>query len=224
MPETLTIYDTLLRLPLFQGMSSSDLQEIVSRIRFGFRRHSRNTTVISEGTPCEGLLFLLDGETEIISTAADRSYNVTEELPAPCVIEPERVFGLRQHYLRTYRTRSTAHFLHIRKDDTMLLTSEFMVFRLNLLNVLSAQSQKFLHEQWRSHAGDDSERIRRFLVSRCAIPSGRKLFRIKMRQLAAETGLTRNEVSLVLNTLENEGKLTLRRGIIDVPDIKILQQ
>ena len=222
MPAALTIYDKLRELPLFQGMSGSDFQDIVTRVRLGFRRYSRNTTIADSGDSCDGLLFLMDGEAEMVSTSADHSYRVTETITAPCVIEPERTFGLHQRYLRTYRTRSTSHLLHIGKDDTLLLSSEFMVFRLNLLNIISTQSQRLQKELWRRHPENDCEKVIRFLATHCTKPTGKKTFHIKMRQLAAETGLTRNEVSKTLNELEQAGKILLQRGIINVPQMENL--
>lgn len=222
MPTALTIYDKLIELPLFQGMSGSDFQDIVARIRFDFRRYSRNTTVANSGDRCDGLLFLLDGELEMVSTSADRSYRVTEFIIMPGVLEPERAFGLQQRYLHTYRTHSICNFLHIGKDDTLLLSSEFMVFRLNLLNIISTQSQRFQKELWRHHPENDREKILRFLSTHCTKQTGKKIFHIKMRQLAAETGLTRNEVSKVLNELESTGKIQLQRGIINVPKMETL--
>lgn len=223
MPEALTIYDKLIGLPLFQGMSSSDLQDIVSRVRFGFRRYSKNTTIISGSDKCDGLLFLLDGETDMVSVSADHSYRVTEDFVAPGIIEPERVFGLQQHYMRTYRTRTICHLLHIGKDDVVLLSSEFMVFRLNLLNIISTQSQRYQKELWRHHPENIQERIQRFFFLHSATQTGKKVFHIKMRQLAAETGLTRNEVSAALNAFESSGKLVLQRGIITIPKIEHLR-
>ena len=223
MPETLTIYARLIGLPLFQGMSSSDLQDIVSRVRFGFRRYSKNTTIVSGSDKCDGLLFLLDGETDMISVSADHSYRVTEDLAAPGIIEPERVFGLQQHYMRTYRTRTICHLLHIGKDDVILLSSEFMVFRLNLLNIISTQSQRHQKELWRHHPENALERIQRFLSLHTATQTGKKTFHIKMRQLAAETGLTRNEVSAALNALQSAGKIILQRGIITISKMEHLR-
>lgn len=222
MLTALTIYDKLRELPLFQGMSGSDFQDIVARVRFGFRRYSRNTIVANSGDRCDGLLFLLDGEVEMISTSANRSYRVTEFIMTLEVLEPERAFGLQQHYLRTYRARSICHVLHIGKDDTLLLSSEFMVFRLNILNIISTQSQRFQKELWRHYPANDNERVMRFLYAHCTRKTGKKIFHIKMRQLAAETGMTRNEVSKALNDLESAGKLLLQRGIINIPKMEAI--
>ena len=43
-----------------------------------------------------------------------------------------------------------------------------------------------------------------------------------MRQLATELNLSRLEVSIALNELQQQEKLILRRGIIEVPALQIL--
>lgn len=216
------LYDKLLGLPLFQGMSSSDLQGVVANARIGFLKYGRNQVVISEGQACQRLLFLLDGEMEMTATSADHSFSVTEQLPTPSLIEPERVFGLTQHYSRTYTTRSQCHLLSIGKDDVIRLTSEYMVFRLNLMNILSTQSQRLQRFAWQHHSVNVESRVVRFLRQHCALASGRKVFHITMQQLADETNDARLDVSTVLNKMNDEGKIILQRGIITIPKMEVL--
>ena len=213
------LYDKLLGLPLFQGMSSSDLQEVVTRVKIGFLKYRRNETIIKAGDKCQRLLFLLDGQMDMTTTAANHSFTVTEQLTAPSLIEPERVFGLTQHYARTYTTRSLCHMLSIGKDDVIHLTSEFMVFRLNLINILSTQSQRHQRNLWLHSPENIHDRVVRFLRDHCATPSGQKVFHIKMQQLAHEINASRLEVSNVLNALDSKNIITLQRGMITINNL-----
>lgn len=216
------LYDKLLGLPLFQGMSSSDLQEVIANAKIGFMKYVRNQTIITEGQACQRLLFLLDGNMEMTATSADHSFCVTEQLPAPSLIEPERVFGMTQHYSRSYTTRSMCHLLSIGKDDVIWLTSKYMVFRLNLMNILSTQSQRQQRYLWQYNPSNVEGRVVRFLRQHCALPSGEKVFHIKMQQLANEINDSRLEVSEVLNRLDADGRIRLQRGIITIPKLESL--
>lgn len=216
------LYDTLLGLPLFQGFSSSDLQDVVTRVKMGFLKYKRNQIVVEAGQPCQRLLFLLDGDMDMQSTSADHSFLVTEQMPAPSLIEPERIFGLTQRYSHTYTTRSQCHLLAIGKDDVILLTSEYMIFRINLMNILSTQSQRQQRFLWQHHPDTVKGRVVRFLRQHSALPSGRKVFHIKMQQLADEINDQRIEVSEVLNQMDAEGRIILQRGIITIPNLATL--
>lgn len=213
------LYDKILGLPLFQGMSSSDLQGVVTNVRMGFLKYKRNETVVTEGEPCKRMLFVLDGEMEMTSSSADHSFTVTEQLVPPMLIEPERLFGLTQHYSRTYTTRSLCHMLALGKDDVVRLSSEYIIFRINLMNILSTQSQRQQRLLWQHHTDSVRGRVIRFFRQHCSIPSGHKVFHIKMQQLADEINEQRILVSDVLNQLDAEGLIRLQRGIVTIPNL-----
>lgn len=217
------LYDKILGLPLFQGMSSSDLQEVVSRVKIGFLKYKRNETIIEAGDKCQRLLFLLDGDMEMTTTSANHAFSITEEMTAPSLIEPERVFGLNQNYSRTYTTCSLCHMLSIGKDDIILLASEFMVFRLNLMNILSTQSQRLQRSIWQHTPTTVRGRVVKFLKDHCAMPSGKKVYHIKMQQLADEINVPRLDVSNVLNALDDEGLIVLQRGIVTINNLVTLK-
>lgn len=213
------LYDKILGLPLFQGMSSSDLQGVVANVRMGFMKYKRNETIITEGEPCRRMLFVLDGEMEMTAASADHSFTVTEQLVPPMLIEPERLFGLTQHYARTYTTRSQCHMLAIGKDDVVRLSSEYIIFRINLMNILSTQSQRQQRLLWQHHTDTVRGRVVRFFRQHSSIPSGRKVFHIKMQQLADEINDQRILVSEVLNQMDAEGLIQLQRGIVTIPNL-----
>lgn len=45
------LYDRLLGLPLFQGLSGCDIDDIVEKTKFGFHKSPANKTYRREGTP-----------------------------------------------------------------------------------------------------------------------------------------------------------------------------
>lgn len=216
------LYDKLLGLPLFLGMSSSDLQEIVTKVKFGFTRYNRNTVIVDETEPCNGLLFILDGEVEMTTSAANHSFTITEYPSTPLAIEPNRLFGLYKHYSHRYVARTQSHGLFVRKDDIMLLASEFIIFRLNLLNIISTQSQRLTRQIWHHVESTTQGRVLNFINSHCSLPSGKKVIHIKMQQLADYTNDARLDISVYLNKLHDENKIILQRGIITIPRLELL--
>ena len=57
-----TMFDTLLQLPLFQGLGQEDLTHILGKVKFHFAKHKDHTLLAQSLTPCRQLLFLLKGE------------------------------------------------------------------------------------------------------------------------------------------------------------------
>ena len=74
------IYDILSKLPLFQGMSSEELHEVVTKLKFSFLTLRNRQCLVDKGHNSRGLLFLIDGELEKLSVSSDGAYTVTERL------------------------------------------------------------------------------------------------------------------------------------------------
>ena len=52
------VYDNLLNLPLFLGMSRNDLLEVAGHTKFDFQKTEEGLTIAKEGEPCKRLYFL----------------------------------------------------------------------------------------------------------------------------------------------------------------------
>ena len=76
---SLNIYDTLLGLPLFQGLSQSSLTQVVGQTKFEFLRHPAGTQVLSAYSPCHSLIFLIKGSLTATTFSDDRSYELEEQ-------------------------------------------------------------------------------------------------------------------------------------------------
>lgn len=218
----LQIFDNLLRLPLFQGISKFDLSNIVSHTKFDFDTTAAGETIIKEGDPCTQLYFILSGKIELTHTSDDHSYHVVETTDTPCVIQPEHIFGLHQHYTCECNARTETKLVAINKKEILQLLNDYIIFRLNLLNMLSTRVQNLNQRPWHKAPDTLEERVTDFFVDHCHRPAGEKLFTIKMNQLAQEVGDSRLEVSRALNRLQDRGLLTLHRGRIYIPALEKL--
>lgn len=216
------LYDHLLQFSLFQGLSRDNLAQVVGHTKFGFLKFAAGQTVANEGDPCTLLHFLLSGTLKVTTVADDHSYTVIEQLAAPYLIQPEAIYGYNQRFTHTFTALAETGIITIDKDEVMRLSEEFLVFRLNLLNLYATQSQKLLHVPWRHRPDDLIGRIIRFLRYRCIYPAGPKTFYILMTQLADEVGDSRLDVSRALNKLQQDGLLQLHRGRIEVPQMERL--
>lgn len=76
------LYDTLLNLPLFLGMSRADLLQIAGHTKFDFQKIEGGETLTEIGEPYHRLLFLLSGEVAVETMADDRGYRIVETIKA----------------------------------------------------------------------------------------------------------------------------------------------
>ena len=79
-----------------------------------------------------------------------------------------------------------------------------MTFRLNLMNIIATQSQRYSRRLWHQMNENIEKRIVRFVKDRCIYPAGQKQLRTKMTVLARELGCSRLEISEALHRLEEK--------------------
>ena len=140
-----------------------------------------------------------------------------EQMQAPFILQPESIFGYQQVYTQTIVAQTDTNFITIQKDEVVRLSEDFLVFRLNLLNIFATQTQKLSRQPWRRYPQSLRERLVRFFVQHCVYPAGPKMFHILMNQLAGELNDSRLNVSKVLNEMKRENLVILHRGRIEIP-------
>lgn len=214
--------DCLRSLPLFQGMSDADLNDIAHSVRLDFRSIPRGAVIADAGETCRTLLFIIGGSVTATGFGEGGAYTVAEHVMSPCLIEPERLFGLDQHYLRRYVALTPCKTLALRKLDVTRLMGERLVFRFGVLNLLSTLAAVRANRALQPCRSDMRGRLVDFFRDRCLLPDGHKTFHITQRQLASEVCSTRREVAAVLHALVSENVIISRRGIIDIPEMGLL--
>ena len=219
---TLQLYDQLLQFPLFLGMSRDSLAKVAGHTKFGFMKCTQGEIVVKEDTPCTQLHFLLSGTLKVETRSDDCAYMVVEQLSAPLILQIEAIFGYHQRFTHTFTAMTETSLITIDKDEIIRLSEEFLVFRLNLLNIFATQTQKLLRQPWHRFPETLSERIIRFFAQHCIYPAGPKTFCILMTRLANEVGDSRLDVSRVLNKMQLDGLVKLHRGRIEIPQLERL--
>ncbi len=216
------IYDHLLQFSLFQGLSRSELLQMAGNTKFGFLKLSAGKVVVSDGAPCTQLFFLINGSLTLTTSSDDHGYDVTEQLSAPWLLQPEALFGLSPRYSCKATATTEAHFITLSKDEVLRLTDDFLIIRLNYLNLMATLTQRRTRQAWHRSPTELRQRIARFLTDHCTYPAGHKQVNILMERLAQEVNDSRLHVSQALNAMQADGLLTLHRGRIEVPSLERL--
>lgn len=205
------MFHMLLRLPLFQGMSRADLLEVLGQVPFHFRKVEAGKVVYRQGERCSELTFLMNGTLVAETTSSAAPFTFAEELGAYMVMEPQSLFGKTTCYKATYTAQGEVSLLSIDKREAYALLEAYEIFRINMLNMLCSKigSQ---HELLWSFAPHNLEgRLAQFVRSLCTSPTGTKVMRIKMEDLAGILDDTRLNVSRVLNKWSREGRVEMHR-------------
>lgn len=210
----MTIYAKLLRLPFCQGIDRDELEAMASKIRFDFQKYDEGAWIARENDRCATLTLVMTGSVEAEAISADHSYSLREQIDAPCAIEPERIFGLRQHLARGYRATTPCNVLRLQKDDVLRLCAQSLVFELNVLNTISTSAQRAGSAFWRTPPTTIPRKIATFVAHRSLRPAGPKTLSIRLTDLGSAIGESRLNVSRSLHVLEAQGLVALARQTI----------
>lgn len=217
-----TMFDTLLQLPLFQGLAQEDLTCILGKVKLHFTKYKAGEVILKTGTTCDRFMFILKGEVASTTSSSDASYIFTEYLQAPLLIEPQSMFGMNTAYVSTYVAHDEVHTVSISKAFVLNELFKYEIFRLNYMNVISNRAQSLNARLWCKTEDSLEKRISAFILNHIERPVGEKFLKIKMEELALIVNDTRIGVSKALNGMQEEGLLELHRGEIMIPDARKL--
>jgi len=221
MQDLSTRYALLTRLPLFQGISSRELLGWEDALRLDLDEFpASNLPLIRQGDNCSQLIYLAEGELHREHRSSEGLYTTRSVISGPAVIEIDRLFGLNPTYEYTYRAKTEVKMLGIRKSliGSHLMKSE--VFRLNLLNTLSAIAQKRAQALLPVQLDSAKERLKHFIQTLFPDQEGEVEVIIKMKDLARYIGDSRLITSQILNRWDKEGSIRLGRGHFTINDIQ----
>jgi CRP-like cAMP-binding protein len=214
------MYESLLRLPYFQGMSKDEITSILDKVAFDFHKLSDGETICDTGDRCDSFIIVTDGKALSTIVAPDGTYSLTEEIESPHAIEPYSLFGKDTTFKRKYTANGNCTILVIDKQYLFSEFTKYEIFTINLLNLISRRAQMQSYAIWNYTPTSIKGRIVQFIGMRCNSLAGRKSLQIKMERLAGILCETRLNVSKALNELQDEGYIELHRKEIIVPSLK----
>ena len=130
------MYESLLCLPYFQGMSKDDITAILGKVTVEFKRYGEGETIFRRGDNCDQLVILTQGCISSTATAPDETFTITEKLHAPIAIEPYSLFGYETNFKKEYTAYEKCTLLTIDKQHIFGELSNHNVFIMNFLNII----------------------------------------------------------------------------------------
>lgn len=183
---------------------------------------SSNVPVCSQGDMCNKLFFLLKGSVMRHTLSQNKDFEFEEMLPAPWVMEPESLYGLHCIFSSDYITTESSTIMTLTKPDLAKLFTRNDIFRMNYLNLLSANIQHQHNVQIHPYTSCIATRMISFINTLSTVSYGSKTLRIKMDDLAIYMNETRLKVSRLLNQWQELNLITLQRKEIHIPRLENL--
>lgn len=137
------MFDKLLHLPLFQGVTHEKFSETVEKWPFHFLKYKRGEKIIDRDDECTHVRFIISGRAKMTFESKKLKFAISHELPSPDVVAPDYLFGLATRYPFTLRAVDECGILQVAKNDYISMLQSDNVFLYNILNYLARNSQMF---------------------------------------------------------------------------------
>lgn len=210
------MYEILMSLPLFNGVSRERLIEIVGSTKFHFLKFLEGETIVNEGEQCTHIKFIISGSARVSITNVTQRFTVSQTLEAPDVISPEFLFGMSNTYPCTVTAIKSVGILQIDKSDYLKILNSDRVFLYNFLNTLSMKAQKGIEGILALTTGALDQRLAYWIIA-LTQRSGKDItMTCKTRDLYSLFGVQRSSFMATLDEMKAKGYLDYEPGIIHI--------
>ena len=218
-----SMYEILMGLPLFQGVSHNRISELIEKIKFHFLKYLNNDKILDSGDPCNNLKFLISGSVRLETKNLNKRLKVSQTISAPNVIGAEYLFGRTTNLPYSVSAAPDAGILQIEKADYLTILKSDIVFLFNMLNYLSAHSQKPTEAALSLTSGSGAERFAFWVTSLTYRNSKDIVIEGKQKDFYTMLGVQRSAFINTLEDLKNRGYLDFTTNTITIANQEVLR-
>ena len=213
-----SMFELLMNLPLFRGVSRSRIAEVVGSAKFHFLKYPKGETVVRAGEECTHLAFVISGSVRSEISNSSKRFSVSQTLKAPSAIAPDFLFGRTTRYPGTVVALTDCSILKISKVDYIRILNADQVFMFNFLNPLSVNAQKALDGILALTSGGLDERIAFWIIALTQPGSEDIELTCKTRDLCNLFSVQRNVFDAACHEMEQRNLIRYSPRKIEIVD------
>ena len=123
-----SMYQQLMQLPLFQGVSTDKITALVEKLPFHFLKFRNGEQVFAAGDPCTHLKFIVSGRVRLSMMCDHLRVSFHQTLSTPHVLAAECLFGRETVYPFTAVAEGPCGILQLLKADYVKMVNSDKVF------------------------------------------------------------------------------------------------
>ena len=212
------MYDILLQLPLFQGLSQEQLTLIIEKIPFHFRKFRSNEYLIHEGDECKDIIFILSGRVRMITPTFKTSILIAEDFVAPYTVPFTSFFGSDTTSRCSIYAQGQVGAMVLDKTNFLNLIERNRVMLVNVLNILSANAQKRYLAMDSMAEKDPGVKLARWLLAYTSYLAKNIVVDAEMQDWCAMLNLEEPVLRRAIMQLTEEGCVEAQEGKIKLSD------
>ena len=215
-----SMYQQLMQLPLFQGVSTEKITALVEKLPFHFLKFRNGEQVFAAGDPCTHIKFIVSGQVRLETPFPKLRITMHQTVSNPHVLAAEYLFGRDTAYPYTAISDGACGILQLRKSDYIKMITSDKVFLFNILNYLSSGSQRSLQMPLIVKDGSVAERLA-MIVDNLSISGATNIgFRYKQKDLCTLLGTQRTTLVSMLDRLSDQGIVDYDSNELKILDLQ----
>ena len=214
------MYQQLMELPLFQGVSTEKITALVEKLPFHFLKFHNGDQIFAAGDQCSHIRFIVSGQVRIETLWSRLRVSMNQTLSAPHVLAAECLFGRRTVYPYTAVAHGSCGILQLLKSDYIKMVSSDKVFLFNILNYLSSGSQRNTASLLATRDGSVPERLAVLMDMLVVNGASDVTLRYKQKDLSALLGTQRTTLIASMDKLASQGLIDYDSNELRVLDIQ----
>lgn len=215
-----SMYQQLMQLPLFQGVSTEKITALVEKLPFHFLKFRSGEQILAAGDPCTHIKFVVSGKVRVTMPCAQLRITMEQTLATPNVLAADYLFGRETVYPFTAVADGPCGILQLLKSDYVKMINTDKVFLFNILNFLSSGSQRGMSMALSVKDGSASERLALLVQSLVVTGATDVVLRYKQRDLCALLSTQRTTLIGMLDKLTDEGIVEYDSNVLRVLDLR----
>lgn len=136
------MYELMLQLPIFQGISRSQLTKILEKTSFHFDRFGAGDVIFDLDQKVENIIFVISGEVRLTTPTFGGKMTILEDFYAPQTMPFQNFFGVDTFYRSRLTALQPTGIMLLDKSNFLSVLQQNMVLLVNVLNILSSNAQK----------------------------------------------------------------------------------
>lgn len=205
----MTMYEKLMALPIFKGISANTLSLFLEVTPLEFKNYRVGELLGAAGAECHGLKCLLSGEIDISYPLYNGLVQLVAHYGSGKILGLEHLYGMSNQYTGAIKATRPCSTAEMTKSQYFRIVEENKVCLINLLNYLSYRSQKvewFFNNHLSGHVAG-------IIAALVGIYTDRDVKSILIRGLDK---IIKNDFSCGLGKYESQILLLEKWGIISV--------
>ena len=216
------MYQQLMQLPLFQGVSTEKITELVEKLPFHFLKFRSGEQILAAGDTCTHVKFIVSGRVRLDIPCTHLKVSLRQTLSTPHVLAAECLFGRDTVYPYTAVADGACGILQLLKSDYIKMINTDKVFLFNILNYLSTGSQRSISSVISLKNGSVAERLA-MIVDTLAVANASDIsLHYKQRDLCALLGTQRTTLVATLDKLSDLEIIDYDSNVMHILDLSRL--